>query len=213
MLDGVGLCLVGDSLVGQDADGRGALSLAVAKELGEIEAVGVSGSTSRDWLGALGLAEPSGRWAGRGSKVLSAEQIARTVAPRVAGRIVVLSLGSNDAAAKVAPEQFASNVGLIAERFKRDGARGVVWVRANNPKGLAPTLDAYASTLAALDVPLVDVGRYSTDALHPTVKEHQRTARGLAFVARGATGLVWLKGLGFASIIAALLAAFVVWRA
>lgn len=192
--------VLGDSLVGDhlrsdpQLGGFGAEVLADAIAHDENGCLaGVVGSTAAQWRSVL----VDGVGAGR---VTSAPPCVTPLALR--GAVVLLSLGTNDAAGGVRADRFALDVAKIREVLKGRGAEDVVLVGANAYPGRSDL----AAAAQAAGVPVIDRWRdYRHQGAHPTRAEHRASAQRVLSMIRAAQGarrgLRWF-GAALATVIA-----------
>lgn len=193
--------VLGDSLVGDhlrpdpQTGGFGAEVISNAIVHGELDGclAGVVGSTAAQWRSVL----VDGKGAGR---VTSEPPCVTPQALR--GAVVLLSLGTNDAAGRVRPDLFARDVAAIREVLKGRGADEVILVGANAYPGRSDL----AAAAQAAGVPVIDRWReYPNANAHPTRAQHAAPTEKLMELVRASLkarrGLRWF-GAALATVIA-----------
>lgn len=182
------LTLVGDSIVGDAADGEGGLAKALAPHF-DLNAVGVAGSTVANWLHASGYEGPGrgyvmGRWGERSwLKPLSHEQRHRAFLPSLAEDSDCgwwINLGTNDRLCGRSPKMWVEQAMVLLEVVP---AQRVVWTIGNNIRSHAHWRQSALTTLQSTANEkwpgrvLVLDGRdraYRRGLVHPRGSSHER---------------------------------------
>lgn len=200
----VSVLVVGDSLVGESGDGRGGFARAASRLVSagrlpvELVAHGRKGTTAQQWRSAPWLGE-----------LLAAHRT----------EVLVLSLGTNDAAAGRPWAAFRDDLVALVSQARAAGVRHVLMIWPNEPRLRGDLLERLHTYRLALSRQPVDglrseVGPPSARTLydreatvHPTSDAHTPYAAHVLSVVGELGGASWTSWAAVAGLVAAALVA------
>lgn len=181
--------ILGDSIVGADADGSGGLGRALVEALPAlgvevVDVVGVGGSTVASWLVGSGLKCPgpgavAGRWgSGTRMKPLDLAQRRRANLSRLAranADLYWINLGHNDFGNGRWGRVWAAQALALVEALPPHAR--VVWSVANDAdrgRNRTSALEALRASAPQRVLVIDGLGGYRRSVVHPTLAAHRR---------------------------------------